>query len=187
VNNGKLVNIFAAIGALLVTPAVPAGSANPTVTVVNTTANPVPVSGTISVANAVVPVEVRNADPIPVTVQGRATIRGHWFGNFTTSKSPVIFTVPAGKRFIVTDVIITAKSDTTTFPPGFNLLNECGVNSLKEVLGAGPMPDLYEGRRFLVQLHLTTGIALEAGDCFKVATAVDDNSATVTWFEENAN
>jgi hypothetical protein len=42
-------------------------SGNPTVTVVNTTANPVPVSGTIAVGNSVLPVEVRNADPIPVT------------------------------------------------------------------------------------------------------------------------
>jgi hypothetical protein len=43
-------------------------SANPTVTVANTAANPVPVSGSITVGNSVIPVEVSNADPIPVTV-----------------------------------------------------------------------------------------------------------------------
>lgn len=186
-NNRKLVNLYAAIGALLAAPAVPAGSVNPTVTVVNTTANPVPVIGTISVTNAVVPVEVRNADPIPVTVQSRATVRGHWFDNFTTIKTPVIFTVPAGKRFVVTDIVVSAHTAPLSELPRFTLLNECGANTTKAVLGGGSMPDLYNASEFLLQIHLTTGIALEAGDCFKVAVAADDNSAMVTWYEESAN
>jgi hypothetical protein len=66
-NQRMLMCAVAALPALLSPTLAMGASTNPTVTVVNTTANPVPVSGSITVGNAVVPVEVSNANPIPVT------------------------------------------------------------------------------------------------------------------------
>jgi len=185
-NNSKPVTVCAAIGALLAAAAAQAGSVNPTMTVVNTSANPVPVTGTIRVSNTVVPVEIRNADPIPVIVQAQAAVLGHWYASFKTPKTPVIFTVPAGKRFVVTDVVVSTRmTDFST--PSFTLLSECGTNDTKAVLGGWPMFDQVRDFDFTAQIHLTTGVALEAGECFKVAVGADNNSAMVTWYEVGAN
>lgn len=162
-------------------------STNPTMTVVNTTANPVPVSGSITVGNSVVPVEVSNADPISVSVQTQpAAVRGRWFARFITDMSPVIFTVPAGKRRVVTDVIATISTTDNTSAPGLTMYNECEDNVTKEVLGQWYALQNY-GNLFSVSEHLTTGIVFNAGDCLKFGSSNNTKYLTVLWYDENAN
>lgn len=94
--------------------AAPSLATNPPakVTVVNKAANPVPVAGSVEVTNVVVPVEVSNADPIPVTIQGGGTASAPSEGGLDVfhrnvtldgNQGPCValLSVPAGRRAVV--------------------------------------------------------------------------------------
>jgi hypothetical protein len=97
--------------AMLVGATAQAASPNPTMTVVNTTANPVPVTGNITVGNSVIPVEVSNANPISVVTTETAIMRlvdepGRIpyqvkVASAQGQSDPVLPVVPAGRRLVI--------------------------------------------------------------------------------------
>jgi hypothetical protein len=121
-------NLFALRVLLCVVAALPAAlsptlamsaTVNPTFTIVNTTANPVPVRGTVTVGNTVVPVEVRNAEPILVNDVSGAGSSPTRFGPVSYSggaDAEVIPTVPVGKVFVVTSLHATLESFISSSP-----------------------------------------------------------------------
>jgi hypothetical protein len=144
----------------------------------------------VNVTNPVLPVEVSNSYPIPVSVQPpAAVVRGQWYGSFDTAFSPVIFTVPAGKRRIVTDILTSTASSQDLNPWKVVILNECVEGGDSEVLGAWFPSITYQLKIFQSSEHFTTGFVLNAGDCLKVFAAPTGtrNSVTVQWYEENVN
>ena len=75
----------------------------PTVTVINPVSNPV----NTLITNPVVPVEVSNADPIPVSLGEAETVQVNCQANTTAGELGAacsVFTVPAGKRLVVDHV-----------------------------------------------------------------------------------
>jgi hypothetical protein len=87
------------------TPLAAYAQVKPTVTVVNSTSNPV----NTRITNAVVPVEISNADPIPVAAQDvegsrqifAKTISVNLGGSNGTCNSSDVLAVPAGKRMVI--------------------------------------------------------------------------------------
>jgi len=92
-----------AVAIIAIAPVAAYGAAQPqSVTVVNPTTSPV----NARITNTVVPVEVSNADPIPVTVNQAAeeVVQVSMFAitpNLTQEAVCNIYTVPAGKRLVV--------------------------------------------------------------------------------------
>jgi hypothetical protein len=161
---------------------VPAWSAstNPTVTIVNTTANPVPVSGSITVGNSVVPVEVSNADPIPVQTSPRTY--GHFVLGFDGT-SDIIVTVPAGKRAFVTDVMMEGSGAER---PRVFLVNQCSSDNTQAIFLAGWYLPTIGSELFQHSEHLTSGIPLTAGQCLR-AGIIGTASVNIVWYVEDAN
>jgi hypothetical protein len=108
--------VAAALPALLSPQLAMSASTNPTVTVVNTTANPVPVSGSITVGNSVVPVEVSNADPILVKTTDGTPFYQAIFGqtsNTNTATGEAVLNIPAGKALVLSKVFVTGQLNGT--------------------------------------------------------------------------
>jgi hypothetical protein len=84
------------------------------VTVVNPVTNPVNVRGTVDVGNSVVPVEVSNADPIPVSLGQPEVIQEQCQGtafNGDRNAGCQIYIVPAGKRLVIEYVSATVSPE----------------------------------------------------------------------------
>jgi hypothetical protein len=105
---------------------------NPIVTVGNTASNPVPVTGSITVGNSVVPVEVSNADPIPVnenestsdwailSARGSSACTPYCsfvFANLDIRDPSFGTAIPAGKALLVQNITVTyGPNDQKVFP-----------------------------------------------------------------------
>jgi len=99
------------VAVLLIAPLAHADKPLP-VTVFNAPSQPVPVSGTLNIGNSVLPVEVKNADPIPVSVANGEGSREIFNisvdlttgGGSGTCTNEFVIPVPAGKRVVIENV-----------------------------------------------------------------------------------
>jgi len=158
--------MYSAALAIVVAPKPAAGQpAQPkgTVTVVNTEANPVPVTGAvtgeITVTNSVLPVEVLNADPIPVSVAPSATRTP--FQTYGSCVMPPDFdrcaaldyTVPGDKLLVIEMISLSV-----TVPPGqwpiFDMFTfDNPFRGIIEIPLQGP-PAAFTGNARFSALHL---------------------------------
>lgn len=92
------------------------------VTVVNKPGNAVPIRGTVNIGNSVLPVEVSNADPIPVVISGDPAARGIKLVDAKTinvggvvADQCASYTVPAGKRLVLEHASILMNASPADF------------------------------------------------------------------------
>lgn len=128
----KCLAILCAVATLITAPSVSDAQSKPTVTVVNTASNPVPVTGSVTVGNAVIPVEVSNADPIPVSVSSGPAVQpihdtvssSLEDGEFGVFK--IAYTVPAGKRLVIEFISFQSRIPIGQRPEPFGLNTKVG-------------------------------------------------------------
>jgi hypothetical protein len=103
----------------------------------------------------------------------------------SVNKSDVVFTVPTGKRAVITDVIANTSSATNRLSPRLTFTNECVIDANAEELVEWWVQPIQQESVFQLTEHLTTGIVLNAGDCLRVSMIA--GQVFVLWYEESAN
>jgi hypothetical protein len=151
---------------------------------------PLPVD--VRVTNRVLPVEVANADPIPVTLSDTAPIAVQnlrtyyrWY-NSISNASDVVFQVPTGKRVILTDFSVGVQTDEVSVPPTVGFYQECeGIDGSSVRVGFWSVVPIQGNKYFQLTEHLTGGIPFSAGECLRV-TLIPSGSAALLWYVEDA-
>jgi hypothetical protein len=154
----------------------------------------------VHVTNPTLPVTASQSGTWNVGITGTPTVKisggvsvdsGHTLGQYYVnfaSKSDVIFTVPTGKRFVITDIIGSVSSATAIAPPRLSLLDECIDNVDTRVIAGWYMQDMSSnGFHFTTSEHFTSGITLEAGDCLRASLGGDNSSVLIAGYEEDVN
>lgn len=171
----------------VVAPTAAQAQSRPVVTVINTDANPV----VTRITNAVVPITVSNADPIPVQdadageythvgqkpsrlVTVSASANGATLIGPDTAGGP-LFVVPAGFRFVLTDIEWSANCTNDNYV-SFSLVRERPAGGLDRPIRALTPCDSGVA---IFERHYTTGQAFGAGQQFTAEGFVYGTSTPV--------